>query len=93
MRQKLAAIVVFLVAMAWQYRNNRAVFFVVVGTLFAAVAMLAGDRLPDRVVQSLGLAWAACMLVAGVSALSELARRLKKKKGNAVIHAGGEHKN
>jgi len=81
------------VVMAWRYRNNRAVFFVLVGTIFAAVALLAGDQVPERVVQSLALAWAACMLVAGVSGLTELAYRLKKKKDNVVIQAGREHKN
>jgi len=33
------------------------------------------------------------MLVAGVSGLTELAYRLKKKKDNVVIQAGREHKN
>jgi hypothetical protein len=86
------ALIVLLVVTAWRYRNNRAVFFVLVGAVFAAVALLAGDQVPERVVQSLALAWAACMLVAGVSALTELAYRLKKKKGDVVIQAGGEHK-
>jgi drug/metabolite transporter (DMT)-like permease len=93
MRQKLAVVVVFLAVMAWRYRNNRAVFFVVVGTLFAAVALVAADQIPDRILQSLALAWAACMVVAAVSAISDLIYRLKKKKGNVVIHAGRERKN
>jgi hypothetical protein len=92
-RQRLALVIVLMAAMAWRYRNNRAVFFVMVGTIFAALALVAGDQVPERIVQSLALAWAACMLIAGVSAISELVYRLRKKKDNVVMPAGREHKN
>jgi hypothetical protein len=72
---------VFLVAMAWRYRNNRPIFFVVVGTIFALAAILvSGSALPERILQSLALAWAACTLVAGVSGAWELAHYLRKKR-------------
>jgi drug/metabolite transporter (DMT)-like permease len=93
MRLKLAGVVVFLAVMAWRYRNNRAVFFAVVGSLFAAIAVVVADQVPDRILQSLALAWAACMLVAAVSAITDLIYRSRKKKGNVVVHAGREHKN
>jgi putative Ca2+/H+ antiporter (TMEM165/GDT1 family) len=76
----------FLVVMAWRYRNNRPVFFVVVGSIFAVAALLVSvSNLPERIVESLALAWAACMLVAGVFAAGELAKYLRKKR-NAVPH-------
>ena len=85
---------VFLVVMAWQYRNNRPVFFVIVGTLFAAAAALvSGSHLSDRILQSLALAWAACMLVAGVSATWELTRYVRRKKNTTVPHGGKAHGN
>jgi hypothetical protein len=93
MRLKFVGVVVFLVVMAWRYRNNRAVFFVVAGTIFAAVAAVIADQVPDRILQSLALAWAACMLVAAVSAISDLIYRARKRKGHTVIHAGRERKN
>jgi drug/metabolite transporter (DMT)-like permease len=91
MRPKFAALIVFLVVMAWQFRNNRAVFFLVIGTLFPAGAMLFGDRIPDRVLQSLALAWAACMLLAAASAASKLFQYLKKKRNATAPHAGKAH--
>ena len=87
MRFKLVGVVVFLAVMAWRYRNNRPVFFVVVGTLFAAVAIVMADQVSDRIVQSLALAWAACMLVAAASAISGQIYRARKKKSNVVIHS------
>ena len=93
MQKGFAAVIALLMVAAWQYRNNRPVFFVEVGTLFAAVAVVVADRLPERILQSLALAWAACMLVAAVSVISDLIYRSRKKKGNVVIHAGKEHKN
>src|ERR1700752_3806827 len=92
-RLRFMGLIVLLVVMAWRYRNNRAVFFVLVGTVFAAVALLAGDQVPERVVQSLALAWAACMLVAGVSGVRQLGDPFRKKKGYVVLQAGREHKN
>jgi hypothetical protein len=93
MRLKLAGVVVFLAVMAWRYRYNRAGFFVLVGSLFAAVAVVVADQVPDRILQSLALAWAASMLVAAVSAITDLIYRSRKKKGSVVIHAGREHRN
>jgi hypothetical protein len=77
----LIIVVAFLVVTAWQCRNNRPVFFVVVGSIFAIAAVLVSNsKLPERILESLSLAWAACMLVAGVSAAWELAHYLKRKK-------------
>jgi phosphate/sulfate permease len=54
-------------------------FFVVVGSLFAVAALVAGSHVPERIVQSLALAWAACMLVAAVFAAWELVQYLRRK--------------
>lgn len=46
----------FLVVMAWRYRNNRPVFFVVVGSIFAVAALLVSvSNLPERILESLAL--------------------------------------
>jgi putative Ca2+/H+ antiporter (TMEM165/GDT1 family) len=77
----LLIISAFLIVMAWRYRNNRPVFFVVVGSIFAVAALLVSvSNLPERILESLAIAWAACMLVAGVFAAGELVNYLRKKR-------------
>jgi hypothetical protein len=80
MRKGFALIVSVLLVMAWRNRNNMAVFFLLVGTLFAVAAMLVSELVPETIIQALALGWALCMLVAGVSAIAKLAARLRKKK-------------
>ena len=64
----LVIVAAFLVVMACRYCNNRPVFFVVVGSIFAVAALLVSvSNLPERILESLALTWAASMLVAGVS--------------------------
>jgi len=79
MQKGFAVLIAFLLMMAWQYRKNTAALFFAVGTLFAAAAVLAADHVPDRILQSLALGWALCMLIAGVSGAARLAARLRKK--------------
>jgi peptidoglycan/LPS O-acetylase OafA/YrhL len=85
MRKGFAAVIAFLFVMAWQYRNKRAVFFLIVGALFASAAALNADRVPDRILQALALGWVLCMLVAGVSAAANLASRLRKKTKHSYL--------
>lgn len=92
MQKRLAALIALLIVAAWQYRNNRPVFFLVVGTLFAAGPMLIGPHIPDRVLQSFALAWAACMVAAAIFAAGDLARWLKKKRSAVLAHGTKEHK-
>jgi hypothetical protein len=83
----LVIVAAFLVVMAWRYRNNRPVFFVVVGSIFAVAALLVSvSNLPERILESLALAWAACMLVAGASGAWELANYLRKKRNAMAPH-------
>jgi hypothetical protein len=62
--QRGLAITAFLLVMAWQYRKNKAVLFVIVATLFADAAMFVAGRpsLSDRILKSLVLCWLICML-------------------------------
>jgi len=85
--RRLVIVAAFLVVMAWRYRNNRPVFFVVVASIFAVAAGLVSVfNLPERILESLALAWAACMLIAGVSAAWELTDYLRKKKNAMAPH-------
>jgi hypothetical protein len=93
MQKGFAAVIALLIVAAWQYRNNRPIFFVVVGTLFAAAGVLvSGSNLSPRIVESLALAWLACMLVACVFGAGKLVKHFRIK--NKPIASGGskEHK-
>ena len=83
-RKGFAVAIAFLLVMAWQNRNNRAIFFFAVGGLFGVAAMLTADRVPDAILHALALGWALCMLVVAVSGAARLAARLRKraKQGN-----------
>jgi hypothetical protein len=76
----LAVIIALLLGAAWRYRNNRPVFFVLVGTLFGVAAVLTRGRVPDAILQALALAWASCMLFAGVFGVADLTAHLRRKK-------------
>ena len=83
----LLIIPAFLVVMAWRYRANRPVFFVVVASIFAVAALLVSvSNLPERILESLALAWATCMLVAGAFAGCELVNYLRKKNNAMAPH-------
>jgi hypothetical protein len=86
MQKGLAAMIVLLVVAAWQYRNNRPVFFVVVGTLFAAIPLVLGSHVPERILQSCAFAWLACMLVALAFGVAEIVHWLKNKRKAIVAH-------
>ena len=75
----LALVSVFLLIAAWRNRNDRAMFFLSVGSLCAIAAVLGANHIPDRILQALALAWMLCMLVAAASALWKLASKLRKK--------------
>ena len=83
-----------LIVAVWHYRNNRPIFFVLVGSIFAAAAaiLVSSADLSDRLVQSLALGWLLCMLVAAASGIVELAQYIKNKKNRAAEHNGREHK-
>jgi hypothetical protein len=81
MQRGLAAITAFLLVMAWQYRKNKAVLFVIVATLFAEAALFVAGRpsLSEWILKSLALCWLICMLGAGVFAAEKLIYILRKK--------------
>jgi putative Ca2+/H+ antiporter (TMEM165/GDT1 family) len=88
----LLIIPAFLVVMAWRYRANRPVFFVVVASIFAVAALLVSvSNLPERILESLALAWATCMLVAGAFAGCELVNYLRKKNNAMAPHDPKTH--
>jgi hypothetical protein len=86
MQKGLALIVSVLLVMAWRNRNNMAIFFLLVGTLFAVAAMLASEQVPETIIQALALGWALCMLVAGVSGIAKLVAHLRKKAKHPRIN-------
>jgi len=93
MQKGFAAVIALLIVAAWQYRNNRPVFFVVVGTLFAAAAVLvSGSNFSPRILESLALAWLACMLVACVFGVGKLVDHFLKKDKPIAANDSKEHK-
>jgi integral membrane sensor domain MASE1 len=92
MRKAFPALLVLLLVAAWRFRDNRPVFFVIVATLFAVVAIpVSGSGLPESILQGLALGWLACMLVASVFGIVELTRYMKKRKASAVAEGRKEH--
>ncbi len=80
MQKGLAALTAFLLVMAWQYRKNRPVLFVIVATLFAEAALFVA-RLTgpwEWILKSLALCWLICMLAAGVFAAEKLIYKLRR---------------
>jgi hypothetical protein len=91
MRKGLPAILALLIFAAWQYRRNRPVFFVVVGTLFATTAILVSDsQLPETVLKACALGWLVCMLVAAVFGIGELARYIRKSRDAPLTQGSKE---
>jgi Na+/H+ antiporter NhaD/arsenite permease-like protein len=62
----LALTAVFLVAMAWRYRKNEPLWFVIVGSLFAVAAFWSSQYRNDWPLRIFALGWLTCMLIAGV---------------------------
>jgi len=81
----LALIIAFLLVTAWQYRNNRTVFFVLLGTLFGVAAVLTSRHVPEETLQALALGWALCMLIAGVFAMGQSDCSPSAKEGKASM--------
>jgi uncharacterized membrane protein len=84
---------VFLVVMAWQYRKNKPVLFVIVATLFAcaAVPSTRWENISDLPLRVFALCWLTCMLIAGFLAAKKVALSARKKKADeaATIHRSG----
>jgi hypothetical protein len=78
---------VFLVVMAWQYRKNKPVLFVIIATLFADAALLSSrwESISGWSVPFFALAWLLCMLIAGVLAANKFALSVRKKKRDEAI--------
>jgi uncharacterized membrane protein len=78
----ILAIVVFLVLMAWQYRKNKPLLFVIVASLFAAAGMASTrwENQSELPLKFFAIAWLACMLIAGVLALDRLGRFVRNRR-------------
>ena len=78
----ILAIAVFLVLMAWQYRKNKPLLFVIVASLFAAAAMVSTrwENQSELPLKFFAVAWLACMLIAGVLAVDKLGRFLRNRR-------------
>jgi hypothetical protein len=93
MQKGFAVVIALLIVSAWQYRNNRPVFFVLVGTLFAAAGVLVStSNFSPRILESLAFAWLACMLVACMFGVGELIDHFRKKNKPIALNGGKEHK-
>ena len=85
------AIRALLLVAAWQYRDNRPVFFVIVGTLFASAAIaVSASHLPEPILQACAFGWLACMIVAAVFGIGDLRRYIKRRKNAAAIQGSRE---
>jgi uncharacterized membrane protein len=82
----VATLAAFLVVMAWQYRKNKPVLLVIIGTLFACAALYSTrwQSISDLPLRAFAICWLICMLAAGFFAANRavlsIARR-KKEKG------------
>jgi uncharacterized membrane protein len=81
MQKGLAAVVAFLIVMAWQYRKNKTVLFLIVGTLFACAALLSTrwENVSDFPLRAFALCWLTCMLIAGILAAKKLVHSAQKR--------------
>jgi hypothetical protein len=72
---------VFLLAMAWQYRKNMPLLFVIIATFFADAAMLSSrwENVSEWPVRMFSVCWLICMLGAGVLAAEKWIYILRKK--------------
>ena len=87
MRRGFAAVIAFLIVMAWQYRKNKPVLLVIVATLFACAAALSTrwENIYEWPLRAFAFCWLTCMLVAGVLAVKKLVLAINKKKRDKVI--------
>jgi uncharacterized membrane protein len=78
----LAALAAFLIVMAWQYRRNKALLFVIIGTLFACAAAFSTrwEKISDWPLRTFAFCWLICMLAAGVLAANKLVLAIAKRK-------------
>jgi uncharacterized membrane protein len=87
MQKGFAAVIAFLILMAWQYRKNKPVLLVIVATLFAAAAALSTrwESISDWPLRVFALCWLTCMLFAGVLAVKKLVLAISKKKRDKAL--------
>jgi uncharacterized membrane protein len=81
MQKGFAAVIAFLIVMAWQYRKNKPVLLVIVATLFGAAALLSSrwENISDWPLRVFALCWLTCMLIAGVLATKKLVHSVRKR--------------
>jgi uncharacterized membrane protein len=82
MPKGFAVIIAFLMVIAWQYRKNEAVLFLIVGTLFACAALLSTrwEDFTDLPLRVFALCWLGCMLIAGLLATKKLVHSAQKTR-------------
>jgi hypothetical protein len=87
----LAVTAVFPWVMAWQYRKNELLCFVIIATLFADAAMLSlqGENVSDRPLRIFSICSLTCMLIAGVFFL--LSVRKKKRDKTTLAERSETH--
>ncbi len=75
----------FLILMAWQYRKNTPLSFLIIGTLFAVGAMISTrwESFSEWPLRVLTIGWLTCMLIAAVN----YAMALKVKRNRAKLVA------
>jgi hypothetical protein len=80
----LAVTAVFPWVMAWQYRTNELLCFVIIATLFADAARLSlqGENVSDRPLRIFSICSLTCMRIAGVFFLLSVR---KKKRDKAIL--------
>jgi CHASE2 domain-containing sensor protein len=96
MRRGLAAVAAFLLVMAWQYRKNKAVLFVIIATLFVPAAALSTrwENTSDWPPRVFALCWLTCMVIAGALAIKNLVLAKSKEKRDKAVptHSSRTHK-
>jgi hypothetical protein len=70
--------------MAWQYRKNETLLFVIIATLFADAAMLSArwENVSIWPVRIFSVCWLTCMLIAGVFFILSVRQ---KKRDKAIL--------
>lgn len=84
----LAITAVFLSVMAWQYRKNEPLLFVIIATMFADAAMMSSrwESFTDLPLRIFSICWLICMLIAGF--LHFLRPKKEKRQSNPDRKAG-----
>jgi hypothetical protein len=77
----LAITAVLLIVMAWQYRKNTPLWFVIIATLFADAAMLSAhwEDVSNWPLRIFSVCWLACMLPAGGLFILSVQKRKRDK--------------